>query len=158
MLRTICCAAALALTLSAAAKAAPDPAAEVRAAFLRYDEGWRTYNVQEIVDAFSDDFDWVNSVGVRFVDKKTLKPFLAHLFAEPAFRAGTPAPTEVESIRILDLNVAVVLSRQRTDGKINEATGKTIRALYTDEITVLRRTHGQWLIISDLSSDEANGV
>jgi uncharacterized protein (TIGR02246 family) len=157
-LRTIFCAAAVVLSLSAAANAAPDPAAEVRAAFMRYDEGWRTYNIQEVVDTFSDDFDWVNSVGVRIVDKTTLTHFLAHLFAEPAFRAGRPGPTEVKSIRILDPNVAVVLSRQRTDGQINEATRKAIQVLYTDEITVLRRTHRQWLIISDLSSDEANGV
>jgi uncharacterized protein (TIGR02246 family) len=151
-------AAAIALTLSAAAKAAPDPAAEVRAAFMRYDEGWRIYNVQEVVDAFADDFDWVNSVGIRIVDKTKLTRFFTHLFAEPSFRAGKPAPTEIESIRVLDPNVAVVLSRQRTDGQINDATGKAIQVLYTDEITVFRRTHGRWLIISDLESDEANGV
>ncbi len=136
----------------------PDPVADVRAAFTRYDEGWRNYNVQQIVDAFSDDFDWVNSVGIRIVDKPKLTRFLTHLFAEPAFRAGKPSPTEVKSIRILDPNVAVVLSRQRTDGQINDETGKAVKVLYTDEITVLRRTHGRWRIISDLSSDEANGI
>jgi uncharacterized protein (TIGR02246 family) len=155
---TLWTAAALALTVSAAAEAAPDPAADVRAAFMRYDEGWRTFNVEEVADAFSDNFDWVNSVGVRFVDKTKLTGFLTYLFAQPSFRAGKPGPTEVESIRILDPNVAVVLSRQRTDGQINDATGRAIPVLYTDEITVLRRTHGRWLIISDLSSDEANGI
>jgi hypothetical protein len=158
-MRTIFCAtAALALTLSAAARAAPDPAAEARTAFMRYDEGWRSYNVQEVIDAFSDDFDWVNSVGLRFVDKAKLTSFLTRVFADPAFRAGKLAPTEVESIRVVDPNVVVVLSRQRTDGQIDAATHKTIQVLYTDEITVLKRIHGHWLIISDLSSDEANGV
>jgi hypothetical protein len=158
-LRTILCAAAvLALTLSTAAQAAPSEDAGARAAFLRYDEGWRTFNVQEIVDVFPDDFDWVNSVGVRFVDKAKLTRFLTHLFADPSFRAGKPGPADIESIRMLAPNVAVVLSRQRTDGQIDTATNKTIKVLYTDEITVLKRIHGRWLIVSDLSSDEANGV
>ncbi len=158
-MRTILCATAvLALTSPVAAAAAPDPAAEARAAFMRYDDGWRTYNIQEVVDAFADDFDWVNSVGIRIVDKPKLTHLLTRVFAEPSFRAGKPGPTEVESVRILDPDVAVVLSRQRTDGQINDATGKTIPVLYTDEITVLRRSHGRWLIVSDLSSDEANGV
>ncbi len=161
MRTTLCATAALAMMLSAegrAAQAAPDPAAEARAAFLRYDEGWRTFNAREVVDAFSDDFDWVNSVGLRFVDKAKLTRFLTRLFADPAFRTGKPAPTEVESVRVLDPNVVVVLSRQRTDGQIDSATHKTVQVLYTDEITVLKRIDGRWLIISDLSSDEANGV
>jgi len=158
-MRTLLCAATvLALTLAAATQAAPNADAEARAAFMRYDEGWRTYNVQEVVDAFPDDFDWVNSVGIRIVDKAKLKRFLTGVFAEPSFRAGKPGPTEVESVRILDSNVAVVLSRQRTDGQIDTATNKTIQVLYTDEITVLKRINGRWLIISDLSSDDANGV
>jgi uncharacterized protein (TIGR02246 family) len=158
-MRTLLCAATvLALTLASATQAAPNPDAEVRTAFMRYDEGWRTYNVQEVVDAFSDNFDWVNSVGIRIVDKTKLARFLTRVFAEPSFRAGKPGPTEVESVRILDSDVAVVLSRQRTDGQIDTATNKTIQVLYTDEITVLKRINGRWLIISDLSSDEANGV
>ncbi len=125
---------------------------------MRYDEGWRTFNVREVVDAFPGDFDWVNSVGIRIVDKEKLTRFLTRLFAQPSFRAGNPGATEVESIRILDPNVAVVLSRQQTEGKVDAATDKAIRVLYTDEITVLKRINGRWLIISDLSSDEANGV
>ena len=154
----VCAIAALTLIAPPAVLAAPDPAADVRAAFMRYDEGWRTANVEAVVGAFSDDFDWVNSVGLRFSDKGKLTRFLTHLFADPDYRAGQPAPTEVRSVRMADPDVAVVLSRQRTDGKINSATGKAIPTLYTDEITVLRRTGGRWLIISDLSSDEANGV
>jgi len=151
-------AAALALTLSSAAQAAQTGDAEARAVFMRYDDGWRTFNVQEIVDVFPADFDWVNSVGIRIVDKAKLTRFLTRLFSDPSFRAGKPGPTEVESIRMLGPNVAVVLSRQRTDGQVDTATNKTIKVLYTDEITVLKRINGRWLIVSDLSSDEANGV
>ena len=158
-MRTIlCAAAAFSLILPAVATAAPDPTADVRAAFMRYDEGWRTYNVQEVLDAFPDDFDWVNSVGIRIVNKATMTKLLTRLFADPAFRAGKPGPTEIRSIRILDPNVAVVLSRQRTDGQVDTATGKTVPVLYTDEMTVLKHIDGRWLIVSDLSSDEANGV
>jgi hypothetical protein len=151
-------AAALGLTISGAAEAAPVEEAQARAAFMRYDEGWRTYNVKNVVDAFPVEFDWVNSVGVRIVDKEKLARFLTRLFAQPSFRAGSPGATEIESIRILDPNVAVVLSRQQTGGKVDAATHKTISLLYTDEITVLKRINGRWLIISDLSSDEAHGV
>jgi hypothetical protein len=46
----------------------PEDAA-VREAFQRYDDGWRKFNASEVVDAFADEFEWINSAGVRIADK-----------------------------------------------------------------------------------------
>ena len=148
----------LALTLPASAAPKADPTAGPREAFQRYDAAWNTFNAQEIVDCFADDFDWVNSVGLRFSDKRKLKPWLEHLFADADFRAGTPGKTEVESVRMLGPDTAVVISRQRTDGKINSANEKVVKVLYTDELTVFHRIKGHWLVVSDLAADEASGI
>ena len=148
---------AIALLSPSATPAAPDPAAAVRTLFHRYDEGWRTFNADEIVALFAPDFEWTNSVGASFTDKTRLRAFLIHLFKQPGFRAGQSGPLVIHAIRIFG-DVAVVSSSEATLGKKDSATGKVVPTLNTDELTVLHRVGGRWLIVSDLSADEANGV
>jgi len=138
--------------------AAGNPQVLVRAAFVRYDEGWRTYNVDRILAAMAPDFEWVNSVGLRIGDRKKLGAFLAHLFAEENFRTGVPGPLVIHSIKLLSPDVAVVSSSEVTDGQKVWDTGKTVPHQHTNELTVMQRFDGHWLIVSDLSSDEANGI
>jgi hypothetical protein len=54
----------------AQAHAAPvdNAATAVRAAVQRYDEGWRTYDVDKVANAFAASFEWTNEVGLRFED------------------------------------------------------------------------------------------
>ncbi len=151
------------LTLVAAVAAADgalslDRTGPVRAAFERYDKAWRTFDAKGVVDAYADDFEWTNEVGLRFADKVTLRVFLARLFSDPAFRMAKPGPLVIRSIRLLGPGVAVVESREETDGQKDAATGKIVPVLHTNELTVLQRRGGRWLIVSDLTSDESHGV
>ena len=61
--------AAAAALVAGSVRAAPaaSPETDVRAAFARYDEGWRTYDVEKVVDAFADDFGI--AVTVRLIDR-----------------------------------------------------------------------------------------
>ncbi len=149
---------ALAISVLASAAAAREATSTVRAAFEQYDQGWRVYNVDKITAAFAPDFEWTNSVGIRFQDKTKFAQFLTHLFKDPNFRAGTPGPLIIHSLRLLAPDVAIISSSEVTDGQKTWDTGKTVPHQHTNELTVMQRRSGVWLIVSDLSSDEANGI
>ena len=140
------------------AQAAADPAAEVKAAFENYDQGWRTFDAKRITNAFADDFEWTNEVGLRFADKAKLSRFLGAIFRDPAFRAGKPGPLLIRSIKLLAPDIAVVESTEATDGQVDTATGKTVKVLHTNELSVLQKQAGRWVIVSDLTSDESHGI
>ena len=140
------------------AHAASATDAAVRVAFEHYDEGWRTYDADKIVDAFAPAFDWTNEVGLRFNDKITLRNFLGRLFRRADFRMGKPGPLVIRSIRFIGHDVAVVVSSEETDGQKDSATGKIVAVLHTNELTVMQYQQGHWLIVSDLTSDEAHGI
>jgi len=149
---------ALAIPGVVASAPAPSPLAEVRATFTHYDQAWRDYKVEDILSLFAPDFEWTNSVGVRITGKSDFEDFLKHLFANPRFRAGVPGPLVIHEMRLLAPDVAVISSSEVTDGQQVWNTGKTVAHQHTNELTVMQRRGGRWLIVFDLSSDEANGI
>jgi len=149
---------ALSIPSLASSAPAPDATSAVRASFEHYDHGWRVYDVSEIMAVIAPDFEWTNSVGLRFTDKPKLAQFLTHLFKNPNFRAGTAGPLIIRSVRLLAPDVAILSSCEVTDGQKTWNTGKNVPHQHTNELTVLQRRAGQWLIVSDLISDEANGI
>lgn len=149
------------VAVSGAVPSAPttaDSTAAVRAAFERYDAGWRRFDAGTVTNAFADQFEWVNEVGLRFSDKGRLTRFLRQIFVDPDFRAGTPAKLVIHSIKFLGPKVAVISSSEETDGQRDSATGKTVPALHTNELTVMKLQGRRWLIVRDLTSDEAHGI
>jgi len=152
--------AVLGLAISAAigVQAAPESTADVRAVFDRYDQGWRAFDADAVTDLFEDDFDWVNSVGIRITGKANLHGFLTRLFTNPEFRKGHSGPLVIKSIRMLSPDTAVVLSYEKTFGQVDTQTEKVVPEYGTDELTVMVRRGGRWLIVSDLSADEGQGI
>jgi uncharacterized protein (TIGR02246 family) len=148
----------LALPVLASAAPAPDAVSAVRAAFEHYDHGWRVYDVNEIIGVFAPDFEWTNSVGLRFTEKRKLTQFLINLFKNPNFRAGAPGPLIIRSVRLLAPDIAIISSSVVTDGQKAWNTGQTVTHQHTNELTVMQRRAGDWLIVSDLTSDESNGI
>ncbi len=147
------------LGLAHGAQAADDPVtAAARAAYIRFDEGWRAYDADKIIDGFADDFEWTNEVGLRFTDKARLRRFLTGLFKQADFRAGAPGPLVIRSIRQLTPEVVVILSSEETKGQIDPKTGKPVASLHTNELAVLQQQGGRWLLVSVLDSDESHGI
>ncbi len=140
------------------AAAPADPAAAVRAAFMRYDHGWRTFDPAEIVSVVAQDVEWTNSVGLRISGKAKLGAFLVNLFKQASFRAGTAGPLVIHSIRMLGPDVAVVDSSEETYGQKVWDTLKTVPVQRTNELSVMQLQGGKWLIVSDLGSDESHGI
>jgi hypothetical protein len=50
------------------------------------------------------------------------------------------------------------MSAQVTNGQKDSATGKVVPLQRTNELTVMRRIAGRWLIVEDLTSDESHGL
>jgi uncharacterized protein (TIGR02246 family) len=148
----------LVCTTSFAALAQPSDEAAVRAAFDHYDHGWRTNNAAEILSTIAPNCEWVNSVGVRITDKATFRRFLDHIFKDADFRAGTSGVLTIHSIKLLSPETAVVTSSEPTTNQKDSATGKTVPVLHTNELTVMQKIGGQWLIVNDLTSDESHGI
>lgn len=139
--------------------AAPSAAeAAALAAYKGYDEAWRTFDAGKVTDAFADDFEWTNEVGLRFTDKAKLKPFLTHLFRDADYRAGKLGALVIRSIRVVAPDVVVISSSEETNGQIDSATGKAVRVLHTNEMAVLKRRGGRWRIVDILDSDESHGI
>jgi uncharacterized protein (TIGR02246 family) len=146
------------LAATAHAQPAADPAAEVRAAFQAYDNAWRTGKTQQIVDAFADDFEWTNSVGVRITHKADFKRFLDHIFHEADFQAGQDGPLVIHKLVLIGEDVAIVSCSESTFGQKDYRTHKVVPEQRSNELTVLRRIGGRWLIVNDLTSDESHGI
>jgi uncharacterized protein (TIGR02246 family) len=144
------------IVLAAAAPAAP--VADARAAFERYDAGWRHYDVEAVVAAFAPDFEWTNEVGIHFTDKTQLRRLLRHLFADPKFLAGKPGPLVIRSVRLIAPDVAIVTSSEETKGQRDATTGKVVPIVTTNELTVMKHAKGRWLIVDDLTSDDSHGI
>jgi uncharacterized protein (TIGR02246 family) len=146
------------LAATAHAQPAADPAVAVRAAFQAYDDDWRTGKTQAIVDAFADDFEWTNSVGVRLTDKAQFKRFLDHLFKDAKFTAGQDGPLVIHKLVLIGDDVAIVSCSESTFGQKDYRTGKVVPEQRSNELTVMRRIGGRWLIVNDLTSDESHGI
>jgi uncharacterized protein (TIGR02246 family) len=148
---------AVVIFLCALSPATAAPRDDVLAAFHRYDDGWRHNNADEILATMAPDVEWTNSVGLRFVGKEKLGRFLTHLFKDANYLSGQPGSTTITSTRMFG-TVAVVSSAQVTLGQKDYKTGKPVPAQHTNEMTVFERQGGTWLIVMDLTSDEANGI
>jgi hypothetical protein len=150
-------AAGLCLAQAATAQTA-DPLAEARAAFQRYDEGWRRFDAAAVDGAFAPEFEWTNSVGIRVTDHARLKRFLDGLFKQSNYNVATSGPLDIRSIRQIAPDVVVISCREVTHGQIHDKTGKVSPDFGTNELAVLRREGGRWLIVYDLDSDETHGI
>jgi uncharacterized protein (TIGR02246 family) len=142
----------------AQAREGADPTEAVRTAFIAYDNAWRTNNTQAVLDLFATDFEWTNSVGVRITDKADFGKFLTHVFKQADYQAGQDGPLKIVSIRLLCDDVAVVSSAESTFGQKDYRTHKPVPEQRSNELTVMRRIGGRWLIVSDLTSDESHGI
>ena len=131
---------------------------EARAAFERYDKAWCAFDAATVDAAFAPEFEWTNSVGLRFTSHDRLKRFLTNLFKQPDYNISTCGALDIRSIRQIAPNVIVISSREISHGQVDTKTGKVSPDFATNELAVLRREGGRWLIVYALDSDETHGI
>ncbi|HEY3637953.1 MAG TPA: SgcJ/EcaC family oxidoreductase [Rhizomicrobium sp.] len=157
-MRRVILLAVLGLLVPGAAQCADTGEAGVRAAFMQYDKGWRDFDTNEVLATLAPDIEWTNSVGIRLHGTEEMRRLLNHLFKDASFRAGKPGPLTIHAIRMLGPDAAVVSSSEATFNQVDTRTGKPVPDQHTNELSVMEKRDGHWLIVNDLTSDESHGI
>ena len=150
-------AAAMVLAGTAYGQAVPvngDEAA-IRAVFTRELEGWSKFDPAEIGSCFTVDTTWQNPFGVRVHSRTELEKFLGRLFQRPGYRSAkeTMMP-RITDIHILSPTTAVVWSEEKSQGQIDDATGKPMAPRYSHYVEVMTKKGDAWLVADSMIMDE----
>ena len=146
-----------AMTFAAGAQSAfvTGDEAAVRAVVLHELDGWSKFNPAQVASCYTVDTTWQNPFGVRIHSRAILESFLTNLFQRPGYRSAkdTTAP-HITDIRILSPTSAVVWSEEKSEGQIDDATGKPMKPRYSHYLEMLVKKHGVWLISDSMIMDE----
>jgi uncharacterized protein (TIGR02246 family) len=145
------------ITLAASAQtpAVAGDEAAVRAAVQHEIDGWAKFDPAQVASCYTVDTIWQNPFGVRIHSRADLQKFLTRLFERPGYRSAkdTMAP-RITDIRILSPTSAAVWSEEKSEGQIDDATGKPMKPRYSHYLEVLTKKDGVWLISDSIIMDE----
>ncbi len=145
----------MACVVSAQASSVAGDEAAVRALVLHEVDGWSKFDPAQVAACHTLDTTWQNPFGVRIHSRAALEKFLTNLFQRPGYRSAkeTIAP-RITDIHILSPTSAVVLSEEKSEGQIDDATGKPMKPRYSHTLEVLVKKDGAWLISDSIIMDE----
>ena len=129
--------------------------AAVRKVILHEFDGWTKFDPAQVASCYTVDTTWQNPFGVRIHSRAVLEKFLTNLFQRPGYRSAkdTTAP-HITDIHILSPTSAVVWSEEKSEGQIDDATGKPMKPRYSHYLEVLTKKDGGWLISDSIIMDE----
>jgi uncharacterized protein (TIGR02246 family) len=149
--------AAFAVTLAVSAQSTPvtgDEAA-VRAVIAKETDGWAKFDSAKVASCFTLDTTWQNPFGVRIHSRAALEKFLTDLFQRPTYRsAKDTTAAHITDIHMLSATSAVVWSEEKSEGQLDDATGKPMAPRYSHYLEVLTKKNGAWLISDSMIMDE----
>jgi len=136
------------------AQSSPDEVA-VRAVIDRELQGWAKFDPEIVASCYTTDTTWQNPFGVRIHSRAELTRFLKNLFQRPGYRsAKDTAPPKITDVRVLSPTSAVVWSEEKSEGQVDDATGKKMAPRYSHYLEVLVKKDGAWLISDMMIMDE----
>jgi uncharacterized protein (TIGR02246 family) len=146
---------ALPLMVTGQSRTVSDDEAAIRAVTLHEIEGWSKFDAVQVASCFTVDTTWQNPFGVRIHSRAELQRFLTNLFQRPGYRSAkeTMAP-RITDIHILSPTSAVVWSEEKSEGQIDDATGKPMKPRYSHYLEVFTKKDGVWLISDSIIMDE----
>jgi len=143
----------LAVTLSAPAQSNPEEPA-VRAAIARETAAWTRFDPHAVALLYTDDAIWQNPFGVRIHGPVQLERFLTNLFNRPGYRsAKDTSPAKIIDLRFPSPTVAIVWSKESSEGQVDDSTGKPMAPRQSHYMEVLVKRDGQWKISDCLIMD-----
>jgi uncharacterized protein (TIGR02246 family) len=149
--------AALFIALAADAQSSPASSEEaaVRSVVLHEIDGWTKYNAAQVASCFADNITWQNPFGVRIHTRAQLETFLTNLFQRPGYRSAkdTSAPRIID-IHILSPTSAAVWSEEKSDGQLDDQSGKPMKPRYSHYLEVLVKQGDKWLVTDSIIMDE----
>ncbi|WP_182347148.1 SgcJ/EcaC family oxidoreductase [Tomitella gaofuii] len=117
-----------------------------------------TNNADDIDTVYTDDAEWTNAFGHRLKGRRQIADYLAELFADPRFTAGSA--TGMPEITVQELADTVVAVWVRADITGQEtADGGQLGLRHNHSLKVLTKCDdGRWLVCSDLYMDARTEV
>jgi uncharacterized protein (TIGR02246 family) len=147
-----CC---VVLVTGAQTPAAGGDEAAVRAVAQRELEGWNKFDAAQVASCYTEHPIWQNPFGVQIRSREKLQKFLTNLFQRPGYRsAKVTAPPVITDVRMLSPTSAVVWSEEKSEGQIDDATGKAMKPRYSHYFEALVKQDGAWLISDSIIMDE----
>jgi uncharacterized protein (TIGR02246 family) len=118
---------------------------------------WLKFDPKAVASFYAPDATWQNPFGVRIHKSADLEMFLTRLFQRPGYRAQN----EVELPKITDVHfpaptVAVVWSEEKSEGQIDDQTGKPMLPRHFHYLEVLVKRDTSWKITECIIMDELN--
>jgi uncharacterized protein (TIGR02246 family) len=136
---------ALAMLFAVDALAAPADEAAIRDVQVRQAAAWNAHDAAAYAKLFSEDGDVVNVLGWWWQGRAAIQSKLAEAFAW-VFRDSTLTITDVQT-RLIDPSTAIAHVRWALDGA-KVPPGAPAPPREGIQLQVLRKTAGQWLIVS----------
>lgn len=124
----------------------------IREVVESYLTAWRSCNTQLIVEAFTDDADWINSFGVKKKGRQELASFLDWIFSLPNAKERKDSEI-ITDIRFIRTDVALVSSDFHVE-KQKYTTGEEMANRKGHILRVLVKEDEKWQIISMMIMDE----
>jgi uncharacterized protein (TIGR02246 family) len=144
-LRLTATALAFGMLFAVDALAAPADEAAIRDVQVRQAAAWNAHDAAAYAKLFAEDGDVVNVLGWWWQGRTTIQSKLAEAFAW-VFRDSTLTITDVQT-RLIDPSTAIAHVRWALDGA-KVPPGAPAPPREGIQLQVLRKTAGQWLIVS----------
>jgi uncharacterized protein (TIGR02246 family) len=143
------------LSICLSLKAQTSDEAAVRAVAEAESAAWAKFDARAVASLYASDATWQNPFGVRLHTSADLEKFLTRLFQRPGYRSQK----EVELPKITDIHfpsptVAVVWAEEKSEGQINDASGKPMLPRHSHYLEVLAKTNAGWKITECIIMDE----
>jgi len=127
----------------------------VRAVALHETEGWSKFDAAQIASCYTVDTTWQNPFGVRIHSRADLQKFLTRLFQRPGYRSATETMSpRITDVHMLSATSAVVWLEEKSEGQIDDATGKPMKPRFSHTVEVFTKKDGVWLISDSMIMDE----
>jgi uncharacterized protein (TIGR02246 family) len=145
---------ALPIFLSVLPPAYAGDESDVRAVVAHEIEGWAKYDAKQVASVFTSDAVWQNPFGVRLHGSAEIEDFLNELFQRPGYRSAkdTSAP-KILDMRFASPTVAIVWSDEKSEGQVDDTTGKPMLPRHSYYLEVVVKKDGSWKISDSLITD-----
>ena len=137
---------------SAAIAQSPADSIAIVKSFDSWNRGWADKNVALAIESYSDDVDWTNAFGDRFIGKDSLKKGLEFIFSLSFVMAGSSNKNEFTDINFLSSDIALVRSKLIRTGQ-QTSKGEIMPDRHINHLRVFKSIEGKWLIVSHLISE-----
>jgi uncharacterized protein (TIGR02246 family) len=127
----------------------------VRAVFNGEAAAWARFDAKAVASFYTPDATWQNPFGVRIHSSADLEKFLTRLFQRPGYRVQKEVdPPKITDIHFPAPTVAVVWGEEKSEGQIDDQSGKPMLPRHSHYLEVLVKRDTSWKVSECIIMDE----